>query len=447
MQLKGTRRGLLTAAALHLIGAPVQAAPEGESLENPWKFDMGTLVYAEGGGRVKAVEPKLRVDRDLGNDSGFGATATLDVVSGASPNGAAPAARPQTFSGSSGGSSGYTVPAYTLPTDPNFHDQREALEMDYHFAPWLHDHLQVSFDASTEHDYLSVGGGTQWAHDFNSGNTTLSLGLHYSIDTVSPIGGAPTPLSKMVTPGGGEGEGPGGGAAVRPHDDGGGTGSSPGPANMGKRVEDFSLGLTQILTPRSLVQFNYSLDRASGYLNDPYKILSVESVTADPQYYVYEARPGQRTKNAIYSQYRASVRQSDVWDLSYRFMTDDWGIRSHTVDLGYRWNFSATQYLEPHLRWYRQNRADFYHAALDVGQETQVSAASADPRLGAFSAYTGGLQYGGSHGDRHTWSIRVEYYDQRGHVTGLPPLAGSSLSQFDLAPSLRAGWMMLQYGF
>jgi hypothetical protein len=212
-------------------------------------------------------------------------------------------------------------------------------------------------------------------------------------------------------------------------------------------VLDAMVGVTQLLSPRSLVQLNYSASRSTGYQNDPYKILSVVDANANPLYYVYESRPDTRLKQSVYGQYKHFIRGSDVLDLSYRYMMDDWGIKSHTVDFTYRWNFSSIHYLEPHLRWYRQNQADFYHAALDSGEETTLQFASADPRLGAFSAYTGGLKYGRRLHNGMSWDIRAEYYMQHGQVTGLPPVAGTALSQFNIAPSLNAAYLTLGFSF
>ena len=42
-----------------------------------------------------------------------------------------------------------------------------------------------------------------------------------------------------------------------------------------KDVTNILLGITQVINRHTLVQFNYSLSQSDGYLNDPYKILSV----------------------------------------------------------------------------------------------------------------------------------------------------------------------------
>ncbi|MDR3416575.1 MAG: DUF3570 domain-containing protein [Nevskia sp.] len=436
MQLNGPqRRNRFAAAALSLLGASSAATAHADD-GSDWTFDTSTLLYAEGAGRVKVFEPKVNASLHLDESRTLAATVTVDALSGATPNGAAPYSKPQTFfqphstSGSSGSSSSsgvnstYTTAAYELPKDPNFENLRGALEIDYSFAPAAKQHMDLSTALSVEDDYTSIGVGGHWSRDFNQGNTTLGAGLNFSSDFISPVGGVNTPLSQMV------------GSIAN------------GPSSKLKLVQDMVVGVTQLVSPRSLVQVNYSLSHSNGYLNDPYKILSVVDATAAPLYYVYESRPGSRLKNSLYTHYKARAMGTDVFDASYRYMIDTWGIRSHTVELSYRAYIAGERgYLEPHLRGYRQSAADFFHAALDQGQVAGTRFASADQRLGAFTAYTGGLEYGDRHWAGHDWSVRAEYYRQLGKVEGLPPVAGNALARYDVAPSLSAGWLIFSLGF
>jgi hypothetical protein len=82
-----------------------------------------------------------------------------------------------------------------------------------------------------------------------------------------------------------------------------------------------------------------------------------------------------------------------VLDLSYRYMTDDWEIDSHTVDLRFRWPLGDRSYVEPHIRYYSQSEAEFYRSSLIDG-EALPEYASADYRLGNFDAVTVGAKYG-----------------------------------------------------
>ena len=437
-------RASLAAATLGLLGAATAQAQETvptipvdtpvDEAEKKWVFDTGVLVYSESGGRVQAVEPVLQATRNLSGDRALTGKLVLDSLTGASPNGATPASTPQTFSGPSGSGHSYTTPANEVPLDDSFKDTRVSLSGDYLFPLTAASKLSLGLNASSEFDFFSAGGNARYSLDLNQHNTTLTAGLSYEADTIEPVGGTPTPLMVLPPPSEGEVEDEGGG---------GGTGA----ASQSKGVTDFVAGITQVLDPLSLVQFNYSLSTSSGYHTDPYKVLSVVDVNGEPLRYVYESRPDSRTKHALFARYKRAVRARDVFDVSYRFMTDDWGIASSTIDTQYRWSYSETSYLEPHLRWYTQTEADFYHAAFDDGEETTVENASADPRLGAFDGYTFGLKYGHTLESGNSWSARAEYYQQTGKRAGIPDAAAAGLDKFALEPDMSAVMLTVGYRF
>lgn len=437
MQLKKPKapapRAGLAAATLGLLGASVAPAPAAAlDLELPsgqlakkWEFDTGMLVYAESGGRVQAAEPVVTATRDFGDDRQLSFKLVVDTLTGASPNGAAPASTPQTFTGPSGAGT-YTAAPGETPLDDSFKDTRVSLSGNYLFPVGENGKFGYGLTASKEFDFLSAGANARYSHDFNQGNTTLSAGLSYEADQIEAVGGAPLPLSQM--PGVGD-----------PRSDLGGT--------QTKDVADVLLGLTQVLDPNSLVQFNYSLSTSSGYHTDPYKVLSVVGPDGEPRLYVYESRPDTRTKHALFARYKRFMLARDVFDVSYRYMTDDWAVTSSTVDTLYRWNYSETSYLEPHLRWYTQSAAEFYRAALDEGEEATLDYASADPRLGAFDGYTVGLKYGHTFPSGNSWSARLEYYQQTGERAGVPEQAAAGLEKFKLEPDLSAVMFTVGYRF
>jgi hypothetical protein len=415
---RGPKRASLAAATLTLLGAAPGAAAQGE-----WQFDTGLLLYSESDGRVQAAEPVLTATRDLGDDRKLSFKLVVDALTGATPNGAAPASTPQTFTQPSGKGTFTTAPGDT-PLDDTFRDTRVAISADYSAPAGRNGKLGGGVSASTEYDFLSLGANLRYAHDFNQGNTTLSAGVSYEADELSPVGRVPQPLGPMAPPGG----------------------TPPGrEATESKGVTDVVLGVTQVLDANSLAQLNYSLSTSSGYHNDPYKLLSVVDANGEPLRYVYESRPDARAKHALYARYKRFVRARDVFDTSYRYLTDDWDVRSHTIEATYRWNFSETRYLEPKLRWYRQGEAEFYRAALFDGEEATLPEASGDPRLGAFDGITLGLKYGQSLDSGAAWSVRLEYYAQRGEVAGIPAPAAAGLAKFDLAPEVSA--LMATFGY
>jgi hypothetical protein len=216
-------------------------------------------------------------------------------------------------------------------------------------------------------------------------------------------------------------------------------------------VLDLLFGVTQVLGPRTIAQLNYSLSDASGYLTDPYKLVSViDADTGNPvpgpgdlNLVLYESRPDSRLQHSLFLRVKRQTRRADVLDTSYRFVTDDWGVQSHTVDVRYRWQVGRF-HLQPHVRYYMQGAADFYVPYLRDDLPLP-SHASADYRLGELDAITLGLKYGLAIGGGQEWSVRAEYYTQSG--TSPPGTAIGSLGTLELVPSLDAVIVQVGYRF
>lgn len=133
-----------------------------------------------------------------------------------------------------------------------------------------------------------------------------------------------------------------------------------------------------------------------------------------------------------------------VLNASYRYMTDDWGIDSHTVDLRYRWPLGDRNYLEPHFRYYTQSHAQFYRPSID-GVAALPTHASADYRLGEFDAVTIGLKYGWKTLSGSEWSARLEFYTADGSVPG-NLLVGNQAGR-KIYPDLEAIIAQISYRF
>jgi len=426
MQLKRHDRigAAVTAATAALLSSTARAEPS--------KVDSSLLIYSETN-RVKAGEGVIHYSRQVSDTRTYGLNLTLDGLTGASPNGAMPSSRAQTFTGPSG-SVGYTAQPGEIPLDTSFTDKRLALDGSMTSLLDRITSLTLGAHFSVEHDYYSFGASSGISRDFYRKNTTLGLSGSYSHDIVSPVGGAPVPFASMPPPtsrseGEHEGEEEGG--------------SGPG---KGKDIVDGMFGITQVLGRNTLMQANYSVTYASGYLTDPYKLLSqVEdwgsAAPGEPVDYLYENRPSSRNKQALFTSLRRYIAGSTV-DLSYRYFWDDWGITSQSVDSFLRLPLGSGRALEPHVRWYQQTAADFHRFYLVQGQ-TLPQFASADSRLAAFDAWTLGLKYSFplQHLDR--LALSAEYYTQLGSRG--PPDAIGILSQYDLFPKLDV--LMLRVGY
>ena len=131
-------------------------------------------------------------------------------------------------------------------------------------------------------------------------------------------------------------------------------------------------------------------------------------------------------------------------DVSYRYMTDDWDIDSHTLDAKLRFPMGDNRYLEPHVRFYSQSEAEFYRASL-VDSDLLPLYASADYRLGDFDAITAGIKYGWKTASGSDMSVRLEYYRQDGDVPAEQIIGNQS--QRNLCPGLDAIIFNFSYRF
>ncbi len=417
-----------TAALLSPALATAQAAaPTPPAARVPWQVDSAVLVYVEGGGRVKALEPVLSLRRTDGNDRTLGLKLTVDTLTGASPNGAVPQPGPQTFTSPSG-ESRYTVPAGATPLDPSFKDTRGALALSWEAPFGAGQRLALGANVSQEYDFTSLGASAALARDFNDKNTTLSLGLALEQDQLRPVGGAPVGL----------------GAA---------TGTSARGGKGSRSVVDLLFGVTQVMNRRWLTQLNLGLGHGSGDHNDPYKLLSVVDGSTgllSGDRYVYEQRPDSRSRLSLYWQNKLHLER-DIVDLSYRWTRDDWGVRTHTLDLRYRWDLGGGRWLEPRWRHYRQGAADFWRGWLVEGrdwnsstQRSPLAAASADPRLAELRANTLGLAFGMPLGAGSEVTLRLESYRQQQTAAAAAP---GVLQTLDLTPALKATMVTAGWSF
>jgi len=426
----GTRRRLMAASCALLSAGAARSqeatvAPAASGLLEDWSVDSALAYYHENG-RVTAVEPVVNVSKVFADGESLDFNATFDALSGASPNGALPSRSSQTFTGPSGKAShAYTIAPGQLPADPNYHDTRFAAGGNWTLPVTRVDNLSVGGKFSVEDDFVSVTADASIAHDFNDKNTTLSLGIYNEFDSIHPIGGAPVAGSDY---------------ALAEKQTGGKSKDGVGAL----------LGITQVITRTWLSEFNLSVDRFKGYLNDPYKITSIIDSAGNPTGYLFENRPDQRTRKSAYWENRVALSSELSTALSVRYMSDDWGVRSDTAQLHLRWSWSnREQYIEPTFRWYRQTAANFYTPFLLDSAAPSTAFESADSRLGAFRALTYGVKYAhklpglGSRAESE-FSVRAEYYQQTFNEQVPVP---ASLQGLDLFPGLKAVLIQLGYRF
>jgi hypothetical protein len=403
-------------------GQETHLAPVDSGLLEDWTVDSALAYYHEDG-RIQAVEPVVDVSKAFADGQTVSINVTFDALSGASPNGALTSRTAQTFASPSGRKQHlYTTAPGQLPVDPNYEDDRIAVSGNWTVPFTRVDQVSVGVKLSGEDDYFSATLNAGIAHDFNEKNTTVALGIYNEFDSIHPIGDAPVPGSDYAL-------------ADK---------QSSGKTKDGVGV---LLGVTQVMTRIWLSEFNLSLDRFHGYLNDPYKFTSIINTVGGTTGYEYEARPEQRLRKSAYWENRVALGPAVSSAVALRYMSDDWGVRSDTAQLHVRWMLSDRErYIEPTVRWYRQTAAQFYTPFILNTEAASTGYESSDSRLGPFHAFTYGVKYAQKLpglGDRpeSEISIRAEYYQQSFKERAAP----AGLQGLDLYPGLKA--VLVQIGW
>ena len=383
MQLKKTKsvRKMLAVATTSLLSGVAYSANSNAAADN-WEMDSSILFYSEAD-RVSVIEPVVSLRKDMGDENFLNLRFVLDSLTGSSPNGAIKTGSAQTFTTPSG-SSTYTTAANQTPLDSTFHDTRGSINAEWEMP--LNKTTRAIFGAniSKEFDYQSLGVSANFSWDFNNRNTTLTAGAAMNADTINPVGGVPTGLTFMST-----------------------SKSTTG-SDDSKTVTDLILGVTQVINRTTLMQLNLNIGSDSGYMTDPYKVLSVLGSAATYPY-VYEKRPDSRARQALYWKTVMGFDE-DVLNLSYRYYWDDWDVSSHTIEAKYRFSLGAKHYIQPEVRYYVQDKANFYYYNLVDGAIPTY--ASADYRLADLKTTTLAFKYGIDLDEDSEFAVRIGQMNQ-----------------------------------
>ena len=116
---------------------------------------------------------------------------------------------------------------------------------------------------------------------------------------------------------------------------------------------DFLVGVTQVLSPTSIVQSNLTYSRGHGYYTDPYKLL--------------DNRPDHRRHRSPGSRATTSIsRASDgTLQLAYRYLDDSFGADSNMLEAAWVQPLPQGWTVRPSLRYYTQKAAYFFYGPAD----------------------------------------------------------------------------------
>ena len=311
------------------VGALVGQAGRAETT-----LDFRFLFYGESDNRTQVLDPVVDLTQDFGRQGKLGLLLGYDSISGASPTGEAP-----TFDTTTS-ASGQTVLAGQIP-QVEYRDTRKAASLSYErrFGAHL---PSVDLSYSREGDYLSHGVSLADSWSLLGGRSTLHVGYGATRDVIEPVTST---------------------------------------ERLDKQSDSYSLGWTQILGPRDLVDVSASVTRLSGYLTDPYKVVPVAGMS------VPEVRPDARTRSAVVFKFGHAFYSRGALKVTYRYYTDDWSIHAHTLELVHDQRFGRNWIVTPRVRYYSQGSASFF--GYEFAEPARYM--SSDYRLSGFSSWLGGL--------------------------------------------------------
>lgn len=142
-------------------------------------------------------------------------------------------------------------------------------------------------------------------------------------------------------------------------------------------------GVTQILTPYTVVHANYGVSFQTGTLSNTWN--SVPFVSGER---FAEVLPRSRWRHAVVGRFSQWLPWNGALKGSYRFYADNWGVVAHAAEAQLLQRVHSNLYLRGSYRFYTQTAVDFF-TTLATGTETRFTA---DSDLGRFDSHTVGFK-------------------------------------------------------
>jgi hypothetical protein len=237
--------------------------------------------------------------------------------------------------------------------------------------------LSVGLETSSEDDFTAYGGSlasTVWSADKNS---SLQFGFSHGYDEITSTN---NPL-----------------------------------LDENRQTWGGLVGVTQVLSKSSIIQFNLSYSTSDGYLTDQYK--SNDKRPASRDMYAALAR-----YNHFFSDYNGSLH------VDFRTYYDSWDIRNQMIELAWYQELGSTWIIRPLARYVTQTEAFFYNPLFPPDTSGFFSA---DQRMGGFGGVSGGLKFVYKLSKSLDLTALYEYFHQRSNLSlgtpgsaSIPPLSG-----------------------
>ena len=127
-----------------------------------------------------------------------------------------------------------------------------------------------------------------------------------------------------------------------------------------KETHQASLGLSQLLSPTSVLRGGVDAMRMIGFLSDPYRKVALPTATPLVSDTVTERHPDQRWRGAVWAEISKYARDIDgAFIVHYRYYRDDWGMASHAATFTLNKYITKDWILSPQYRYYDQSGANY----------------------------------------------------------------------------------------
>ncbi|MDO6565564.1 DUF3570 domain-containing protein [Alteromonas sp. 1_MG-2023] len=154
--------------------------------------------------------------------------------------------------------------------------------------------------------------------------------------------------------------------------------------------QKLGLGLSQVVSKNMIIGFNAENISDDGYLNNPYRTVRyLDADSARGFSFTTEVYPNTRVSNAfsINANYYLPYRASIYGDM--RYYSDTWGVKATNAKLGYIHTIGKAWILDAHVRFYQQDKANFYQDLFNRADEFTFMAR--DKELSTYSSFSGGI--------------------------------------------------------
>ena len=160
-----------------------------------------------------------------------------------------------------------------------------------------------------------------------------------------------------------------------------------------------NVGLTQLLSPTTIVHADYGLTLQEGDLGNTWNAVPLETGAYGPG-----ILPRERVRHALFAKIAQHLPWNGALKASYRFYADDWGIAAHTTEVQLFQRFSPWLFLRATYRYHTQTGAYFFTtSAPDDG-----SLRTADSDSQGLDAQTIGIMANISFRDRQLRDLHME---------------------------------------